>query len=378
MKKYNLTNLLLANIDVKTYEPIYRKMVLLYIILLATIVGFGLFSVLNMFVLNNYFVSILNFISFLIVAYAFYHLRKTGTIELVSNIVTANIFIFLLLLVYFQEGKDFTFIWTIFLPITAILLNGSKKGTLYSAVFYLIFFSMAYSGINVWQDGHWTSVSFIRLIFASLILVYVLYLIEQSFEKSYIALEETRSKEKEYLEQLHQISITDHLTGLYNRRELNSIFQSTFEMAKSSEKYFAFFILDLDYFKEYNDNYGHHKGDQVLIEIGAVLKKNLRRGIDNVFRLGGEEFSGFLVSDSEENIFNYIEKIRKDIEELKIVHAKNPHKFVTASFGVSVIKKYNIIDFDFIYKVADEFLYEAKDAGRNTIKGSIVDFSCEI
>jgi len=368
MKNLDVKSLLLANYDIETYEPLYRKMVLLNIIILASLIGFGLFSLLNIFVLENYFISFLNFFAFLVELYAFIHIRKTGTINLASNIVTFNLFIFLLVLIYLQGGKDFTFIWTIFFPITAILLNGSIKGTIYSVVFYTIFFILGYFGIDTWQDGQWNTVSYVRLVFASLILVYVLFLIEQSFEKSYIALDVTRKKEKEYLDKLRLSSVTDHLTGLYNRRELQQLFRTSFEQAKKTQSIFAFFILDLDYFKEYNDNYGHLKGDDVLIKVALVLKQDSYKDIDSVFRLGGEEFAGFLISDSEDDIFKRIEKLRKNIENLKIVHKNNPHKVVTASFGVCIIKDFGIEDFDPIYKAADQLLYEAKESGRNCIK----------
>ena len=119
----------------------------------------------------------------------------------------------------------------------------------------------------------------------------------------------------------------------------------------------------LDYFKKYNDTYGHKAGDEVLVKVSKILTNDMRRDSDYAFRVGGEEFACLLLARNEERVFAFIEKVRQDIEETQLV---------TASFGVCIIDNFEYGDFDEMYRVADKFLYEAKDNGRNQVVGGIV------
>ena len=127
-------------------------------------------------------------------------------------------------------------------------------------------------------------------------------------------------------------------------------------------------MLDVDYFKLYNDNYGHQQGDNVLSEIGKVLTSYCKRAGDFAFRLGGEEF-GILFSElTKEEAQIYADAIRKAVENLKISHAKNfISSYVTISVGLLSINHNEKITEDEIYKKADDLLYKAKESGRNKV-----------
>jgi diguanylate cyclase (GGDEF)-like protein len=126
--------------------------------------------------------------------------------------------------------------------------------------------------------------------------------------------------------------------------------------------------MDIDHFKQYNDNYGHHMGDEVLINFAKCLKDNLHRFTDFAFRLGGEEFAVIYQSDDKEKAIVFANLIRKNIENLKIEHKYNSASdYITASMGL-ICKNAIEIDYDEIYKEADALLYEAKKSGRNQIK----------
>lgn len=170
---------------------------------------------------------------------------------------------------------------------------------------------------------------------------------------------------------IEEISITDGLTGLYNRRHFSNILPREIHRTKRDGKYLAFLFMDVDNFKKYNDTYGHQEGDNVLKQIGKVLKDSTHRGSDFAFRLGGEEF-GLIFSDlNPEDALKFSDKIRSDIENLKIEHKKNVSKYVTASMGLIVLKN-ECINEDELYKLADDTLYLAKESGRNrVILGSI-------
>ena len=167
---------------------------------------------------------------------------------------------------------------------------------------------------------------------------------------------------------IEQIAITDSMTGIYNRRYFNEIFPRMINTCKRENDYLTFIILDVDFFKQYNDTYGHKDGDNVLIQVAHSLQNNLNRGSDYVFRIGGEEFGIILKGIDEEKSFIFADKLRKNIEDLKIEHSKNSaSQFVTASFGVVVQFGDAIQSENAIYTLADEKLYKAKHDGRDRV-----------
>lgn len=165
---------------------------------------------------------------------------------------------------------------------------------------------------------------------------------------------------------IEQISITDGLTGIYNRRHFSELFPKMINSAKRENELLSFIIMDVDHFKQYNDTYGHQMGDDVLAKIGTTLKDSLQRADDYCFRLGGEEFGVVFKTDSKQKASAFAENIRKNIENLKIEHKGNSAgSFVTVSMGL-VCKDANEIDSaDKIYKEGDDLLYRAKSQGRN-------------
>ncbi|UQZ32292.1 hypothetical protein C2I18_01260 [Paenibacillus sp. PK3_47] len=170
-----------------------------------------------------------------------------------------------------------------------------------------------------------------------------------------------------YIALIEQISITDELTGLYNRRHFNKLIMEEVEKAKQEHKYLTYLMLDIDYFKKYNDNYGHYEGDNVLRQVGYVLQQQAGRADGYAFRLGGEEFGiivpGFTPGQSRE----FAESIRRSVTDLRIRHEMSPnHEMITVSIGVAVAKMDNLGEED-IYNLADDALYESKAKGRNSV-----------
>ena len=164
------------------------------------------------------------------------------------------------------------------------------------------------------------------------------------------------------LEKLRQAN-SDPLTKVPNRRFLESVY---FERAmKNPADYFplSVVVVDIDYFKKINDNYGHDVGDRVLIHI-ATLMKNAIRATDVVSRTGGEEFLILYPKTTLSMAVKLAEKIRLEIESSPFIEGDIHHP-ITASFGVATaLTDININD---AIKLADEHLYEAKGAGRNRV-----------
>jgi diguanylate cyclase (GGDEF)-like protein len=126
--------------------------------------------------------------------------------------------------------------------------------------------------------------------------------------------------------------------------------------------------MDIDHFKQYNDTYGHQMGDDVLIKVAKCLQDSLHRADDYCFRLGGEEFGLLFKSENMQSANIFSDKVRSNIEKLKIEHKHNSaSEYVTASMGLICKNANDIQDMDEMYKKADELLYKAKESGRNRV-----------
>lgn len=167
---------------------------------------------------------------------------------------------------------------------------------------------------------------------------------------------------------MQELVITDALTNIYNRRYFNEIFPKFINGAKRDNVFVSFLSIDIDYFKAYNDTYGHQKGDEILIVFADTLKKSLNRGEDKCFRLGGEEFGIIFKPSSPELALKFALVILKRVEELHIVHKKSlTSKYITCSMGLVTKRAKEIVSIDTIYKETDDLLYQAKERGRNII-----------
>jgi len=305
---------------------------------------------------------------FVSLVYASRDVHKFKNTQKATYIFVATLFIFLLSFALVNQNNNYGLIWTIFFPVVSILIMDRKKGIFIVGIFYLILFVSAFKGIGTWQGGDWDLTSFLRFFAASVTLTYIAYFMEYSHELSEIQLQITRDKEAESMKALHELSIKDALTQLYNRRYLHQVFDKEFQTAKRHGYYFCFFILDLDYFKQYNDTYGHDKGDEVLRTLADNLQLYMRRSEDIVFRLGGEEFCGISVSEDESKIKAQLKVLVHAIESLQIEHKNSEvSRVITVSLGAKIINDFDEYNFDRLYKEADESLYKAKNGGRNQI-----------
>lgn len=165
--------------------------------------------------------------------------------------------------------------------------------------------------------------------------------------------------------ELDQLATVDFLTGLPNRRRFME--QAESEMARSAryKQPFAMAILDIDFFKKVNDQYGHSAGDAVLKAFSAVCLETLRDS-DFVGRIGGEEFAVLFPNTSLPEASKVLERLRSRIAETVVVVAGNQKINITASFGVAVVSEHSD-EIDPLFQLADQALYEAKEKGRNRV-----------
>jgi diguanylate cyclase (GGDEF)-like protein len=164
---------------------------------------------------------------------------------------------------------------------------------------------------------------------------------------------------------LETLAITDSLTGLYNRKKLDDILADQFARFRRNHRPFAVLMLDLDHFKSINDNYGHVAGDEVLVDVAAILKKSVRN-VDYVARYGGEEFVVVLVETALDVALDIAERIRSEVE-IPRFGAGNTLISLTVSLGVTHSREGDGGPEEVLAR-ADNALYEAKRAGRNQVQ----------
>lgn len=172
---------------------------------------------------------------------------------------------------------------------------------------------------------------------------------------------------------LRSLARTDPLTSLYNRRHYELEIEREWRRAMRNRFPVAAMMIDVDHFKDYNDTYGHQRGDQVLRRIAELLAHRFRRSGDLLIRYGGEEFMA-IVPDTPPAVAKQLaEEVRRQIEEFAIPHAYGPKQCVTVSIGLAVA----ISEDDFrighvrLVRLADEALYVAKNSGRNRVSVSL-------
>lgn len=167
---------------------------------------------------------------------------------------------------------------------------------------------------------------------------------------------------------LNGLITTDDLTGLKNRRSFDDALKKELRRSIRDGKLLMLAVLDIDYFKQYNDRYGHPKGDIVLSVFGQLMQKVMRRASEYGFRLGGEEFAVITVIDKVEDGLYILNKLKEELINKKIEHKGNiENQIVTFSAGVAIHYSDDILTDEDLYINADRALYKAKKSGRNKI-----------
>lgn len=171
---------------------------------------------------------------------------------------------------------------------------------------------------------------------------------------------------------IKQLSQIDPLTNLFNRRSIN---QCLDQLNAAATPNYALVLLDLDHFKKINDQYGHHKGDETLVEVSAVLNQQLRES-DVVGRFGGEEFILVLQNTSLEKAEQVAERCRSAIQQLQVISDEGEPIPVTASFGIAICRA--DLRPQQLLSQADQALYQAKASGRNLVKAYVEPVSARM
>ena len=177
----------------------------------------------------------------------------------------------------------------------------------------------------------------------------------------------THIKLYRYRRQVEQLSMTDQLTGIANRRKYEQYSATKWGEAIRLRVPLSICMFDIDHFKRYNDTFGHPAGDKVISAIAQTAASYLKRSTDFLARYGGEEFVALSLGASSDKIFQHLKKIRQAVEDLHIPHDPATAQWVTVSIGGVTVVPEMKDSYDFYLKVADTMLYDAKKNGRNQV-----------
>lgn len=168
-------------------------------------------------------------------------------------------------------------------------------------------------------------------------------------------------------QELHRVSMTDGLTGISNRRLFDESLVREWRRCARIHKPLSIVMLDVDYFKKFNDKYGHQAGDECLKAAAKQIATAVPRASDLAARYGGEEFVLILGETDEEGARSVANRIRLQVAGLKVVNEDSPHHYVTVSCGISTVLPSEDKPVEKLVKSADNALYLAKKQGRNTV-----------
>lgn len=173
------------------------------------------------------------------------------------------------------------------------------------------------------------------------------------------------SLSRKQIQILQQQACMDFLTGVHNKRNFDCLYNEEIRKIKNKSDVFSVLMLDIDYFKNINDTYGHLAGDRVLKDLGHILSRFSKKN-EIVGRIGGEEFCILLRGYSRSEAVEFAENLRSYIKETKFIISSQKQIYITVSIGISSNEDGNL-DIDNIREIADQNLYRCKKSGRNKV-----------
>ncbi len=322
-----------------------------YVLLLITATAGMVFAWLN-FYRNQIGLAAVELLAVAISLCLLKYLSKTNSIVTFkrSALIYVSMFFSIMMYAISLQGVSITvFVWVLVIPLISYLLLGVKLGFLMTSVFYsisAILFFWGYTDYPVMVD---------KVAYAN---IFVSALLFWGISHSYEHASETARH------QLRQMAVSDHLTGLFNRTAMNSLFEKTVKQAKRQQEVVSLMLFDLDRFKSINDQYGHDTGDQVLTQFAQILQSAVQdKGVS--FRIGGEEFAVIYSATEESLVLALAESIRHATEQIHINSAPAPLS-VSVSAGVVTAAANEAVLTD-MFDTADKRMYQGKRQGRNVV-----------
>ncbi|MCG5526167.1 diguanylate cyclase [Ectothiorhodospira haloalkaliphila] len=318
--------------------------------LLVTVISALIFAALNfpdgMFLVAWIQVGVAVFAAGLLVV-----VRRTQSLQIWAVCFVLVLLTATVVLLSRPDVSKFAFVWLLIIPLVTHLLLGSRLGLL---------LSLSYMGLGaaiyLYRFGGDAELIRVEVLSNAVIAALTTLGLSHFYE---------RHRERTERE-LMRLATTDPLTGLANRMRLHDVFQRERAQAQRNGNALSLLILDLDCFKQINDEHGHEAGDTVLIAFADMLRARVRE-TDLIVRSGGEEFLVLLNNTDGKQAVAIAEELRANLEQLPIHYGGQVLK-LTVSIGVA---RYGTDgrDLDTLTRIADERLYQAKGSGRNSVCG---------
>lgn len=245
------------------------------------------------------------------------------------------------------------------LPILATLLIGSSAGWLVAASTAFLLSALYVAQANGLVNPNPQSDE-------SLLTVRYLATLATVLVSSLVVWEFSRMK-RQMLQFNQKQAVTDHLTGLYNRRYFEAALQQELARAGRNDSWLSLIIADVDHFKRYNDTNGHQAGDRCLAEVAQVLQRAVRRPSDVVSRFGGEEFVLLLPDTDRNGARRVAESVREFLGQRALPCAPASRDMVTMTLGVASVRGIQLASGDRLLGEADQALYRGKASGRDRV-----------
>lgn len=282
------------------------------------------------------------------------YLRRSANILFSSRFLVASVY-FMSLLIFLTGGLGNTgYLWLLFIPLFTMLLLERSEAIGWLAAYTVIVALVVSLFLFNRLELPYTVAELRQSLIVYGLIIYLTYHNEK-----------LRSISNEMLQHknrlLHELTRKDPLTGLHNRGHINEVLKAAFERAKREGQVFSIVMVDIDHFKQINDNHGHHIGDQVLKLVSDLFEKNTDDHA-SVGRWGGEEFVIVCPESTQQKAMERAQTLCKQIAE----HDFGVGKPVTASFGV-ISYRASFPTFEAMLVAADDQLYQAKNSGRNCV-----------
>jgi len=282
----------------------------------------------------------------------------------------------LLVFVYKNHNEGFGLVWALLFPIMITMALGHKWGWKIATLVYFMLLAILYDGLSIWLRGNWDTTGLVRFSLAYLTSTFMVYVLASSNNQVYKALEKQHLNQTKQKELVEKIAITDSITGVFNRYHLNQTMQQLpHHELDQQQANLVFFILQIDWFKQYVDFYGFQQGDELLITISQLIKKQLKMVNGSVYRVGGSQFSGFSIEQDITKILIQINEIEGLLNQLAIPHEISPEQQVHVSIGMVIYNQFKKFDFSECYKQAETSLFKAIEAKNHKVM--VIDLRAE-
>lgn len=341
----------------------YRQLVIATVYSLTGAVTAFTMSLINVYQ-GDIFIAQIDVGISLFLALFLVNIKRKQRIDLTLRLGSLIIGGFYILLIYKRGFSSNLHLWFYTYPMIAISTTGSKEGR-FHFFFYLtllITLSVSKSALGITELE---PIFFIRFLLSTTTVFILSSYMERTSEEEHEALMRSNSELEKTHKSLQELTIRDTLTELFNRRYLDDMLPLALSQSRRYSAEVSVLMIDVDYFKKYNDHYGHLKGDDILCKVARVLEGATRRETDYVCRYGGEEFTIIMNKSSHIAVDRCAEKIISGFQELNEPHALGVEKRITVSIGIATSDPGTKDTQETLIKRADSALYEAKKLGRN-------------